>query len=173
MKDYIDSGFSIRKAKIDQSKYYTSKEDRPDYIIWGEKKIYTAFPIEISGNLTLTLEFLSNPDPSQGVDIKVQDGEIAITADEKSKLLRTWHTPEHESTVSYDIVSSGIIWVYNVYKEIRGNDIFEEKWTGNAGMHVKTEKETSYEFHCSPSWANPPNFDSLIFRIQLKKQQAE
>jgi hypothetical protein len=51
-----------------------------------------------------------------------------------------------------------------------GGQVVEEKWTENAGMWV--EQVTPYErvYHCSHGMANPPDFESLVFRVSINNK---
>lgn len=122
----------------------------------------------MKGRVKLT--FLRDVAPvRQGVDINVEEGCLLSSEGLEFETLRTWRSDEYEDAVEYifDSRANGI-FVWNVYLMDRGNGAMtEEKWTGNAGFWVEQRHELSYVFHCSHGGAPVPDFEGLVFQIDL------
>ncbi|WP_226669284.1 hypothetical protein [Microbulbifer aggregans] len=162
---------SIQSAMIDMVKSHPDKATRPDHIILNGRKIRTGYWIDVPHKFQIVLNFLSEPDADQGTDIKVDDGYLELASGEQVPLLRTWHSPEYESTVEYNGYSkTGRLFVCNVYKEERAGRIFEEKWTRNAGMIIESSDEGGMIFRCSSGDKTPPDFDSIVFAVKISNR---
>lgn len=108
-------------------------------------------------------------DPEQAFDIKV-DGWIQLENGERVSVLRTWNDSLYESDVEYPFHSKdGFLRVWNVYKmRYPGGQVVEERWTENAGMWVEEASPSERIYHCSHGMANPPDFESLVFKISIR-----
>jgi hypothetical protein len=170
--DYAGTGLTIQYAMLDQAKRFPDKNTRPKFLLWGGLRINTAGSISVPREGVVRGEFLSRKtDVEQGFDIKVE-GWIQLAGGERVSLLRTWNDPRYVPTVAYPFYAKdGLLWVWNVYKmKYGGGQIVEEKWTGNAGFWVEKINEMERIYHCSPGMADPPNFDSLIFKIIVRDE---
>lgn len=166
--DYAESGMNIQTALLDHFKRFPDKATRPKHILWGGLAMSTGDSIPVPKRGEVEAEFLSiKDDVRQGFDLKVK-GWIQLQ-DRRVKLLRTWHDPDLEDTVRYSFGSQdGLLRVWNVYEmSLRGGQVFEEKWTGNAGFWVERVSETERIYHCSHGMASPPDFESLVFRVRV------
>jgi hypothetical protein len=156
---------------VDMFKSHTKASERPDNILFDGHVVKTGHWIEVPENFIIKLEFLSKPDADQGADVSVKDGFMSLVDGSEVKLLRTWYDPKYEPVVEYSGYSSAKkVLVYNVYKEERNGRIFEEKWTRNAGMVVEKISDNEFVLKCSSGQFNPPNFESLIFRVSVHEK---
>lgn len=168
MKDYSEAGMSVQSAMLDLAKQIPDPSRRPKYINWDDKKVFTGCFIDIPEKFQLQLAFISTPDDNQAVDLKIPKGYLLLTNGKKVQLLRTWNSPKYESIVEYQGISKdGKLFLYNVYKEVRNNRVFEEKWTNNAGFWYENVTKGKYRFHCSPGYFQKPDFESLIFELTI------
>jgi hypothetical protein len=170
-RDYAGSGLTIREAFLDHVERFPDKAHRPDYILWNGLRVKTAEAMAVPSRGTVRGEFLSQRgDVEQGFDLKV-DGWIELSGGERVHTLRTWNDPAYETTVEYAFQSKDRrLWMWNVYKVQRGDEVIDEKWTENAGMWVEEVSSTERIYHCSHGMAHPPNFESLVFKITVKTQ---
>jgi len=153
---------------LDMYKSNPVATERPDHIIFDGHKVKTAQWIDVPEHFVIKLGFLSEPDSDQGADISIKEGYLLLPNGSQVKTLRTWNDPQFEKFVEYKGYSKAKkLLVYNVYKEIRNNRAFEEKWTNNAGMIVEQEDNGVYICKCSSSSFNPPNFESIIFQVAI------
>ena len=170
VKKYSSNETTIQSAMIDMVKSFPDKETRPESIIFDGTKVTTGLWVSVPTHFNIKLEFMSEADQNQGVDMKPDKGYLKLSDGAKVKLLRTWHDPKFEKVVEYKGVSkSGRIFITNVYKIEQFGEIREEKWTGNAGMAIDKLSSEELIFNCSPGYKNPPDFSSLIFRITAGK----
>jgi hypothetical protein len=169
MHDYAESGLTIREAMLDHVKKYQDKSKRPEYILWHGHHVKTSDVFTVSQMGTVRAEFLSaKGDIEQGFDIKV-NGWLELAAGERVSILRTWKDKRYADVVEYPFFShDGRLWVWNVYKmKYPGGQIIEEKWTENAGFWIEYVSENERKYHCSHGMAASPDFDSLIFKVQV------
>lgn len=174
--DYAESGLDIQYAMIDHAKRFPSKEKRPQYIIWNSRPIWTSDRMPVPKRGIVRAEFLSvNSHVRQGFDLKFDGGWVELAAGQHIPLLRTWKDEEHEDHVEYPFFSpDGLLWVWNVYEmTYRGGQTVEERWTANAGLWVEKNSETERTYHCSNGMDNPPDFESLVFRVSVMPAQSE
>lgn len=169
MQDYGASGLTIREAMLEHAKAFPDMQTRPDFILWNGLQVKTADTFPVPENGVLRGEFLASKEGTeQGFDLKV-DGWFQLLGGERVSLLRTWNDPRFESTIEYHYLSKNQkILVWNVYRTAYpGGQVVEEKWTENAGMWI--EQITPHEriYHCSHGIADPPDFESLIFKISI------
>jgi hypothetical protein len=170
VKEYNSTEISIQYAMLDMWKSYSDASTRPDHIKYDGLKVKTGHWIEVPENFTIKLEFLSEPNADQGADISVKDGFVILGDGSKVKLLRIWHDPKYEPVVEYSGYSKAKqLIIYNVYKVERNGKIFEEKWTNNAGMLVERSNEDECIFKCSSGRCDPPNFESIVFRVSVRE----
>lgn len=168
MKNYKSSETTIQTAMVDMAMSYSVSADRPDFIFLDGQKVKTYHWMDVPEYFRIKVEFLSEPDPNQGMDIKVEGGHIELADKEKVKLLRTWHDPKYEAVIEYTGYSkSKRVCVTNVYMEKRGEKVFEEKWTENAGMIVQNTDDNTVILNCSSGSQVPPDFDSLVFKVSV------
>ncbi len=168
-KDYASSGLTIQYAKLDQAKSIPNKAERPKFIIWDGKQACTSLVINTPETFKLRAKFISKPDIRQGFDLKVYKGQIMVPHSEGVSVLRTWSDPKYEQEVFYEIKGTdGRLGIWNVYKMSHGSKVVEEKWTENAGFYYENPSKNRFRFHCSPGWSHPPDFESLVFEIELK-----
>ena len=169
MRDYSESGLTIQDAMLDLMKRFPDRKQRPDYLLWGGRKVKTGDRLSVPVRGVVRGEFLSaKGDIEQGFDLKV-DGWLRLKESEEVALLRTWNDPRYDPVVEYPFqIDSGPLWVWNVYK-IRhpGGQVAEEKWTGNAGMWIEEISPTERIYHCSPGMVHRPEFESLVFKIAV------
>jgi hypothetical protein len=166
--DYGGSGLTIREAMLDHANRHPDKRKRPEDILWHGLHLKTSDVFTVPEKGVVLAEFLSSRgDIEQGFDIKV-DGWLALAEGEHVPLLRTWRDARFADVIEYPFFSrDGRLWVWNVYKMKRGAEDIEEKWTENAGFWIEHVSEKERIYHCSHGMANPPDFDSLVFRIRV------
>ena len=99
----------------------------------------------------------------------IEEGALYLRDGEEVSLLRTWADDRYEDTVEYPYHSaSGRLWVWNVYKvHLPNGKTRDEKWTGNAGFWIETIDDYQRIYHCSNGSDDPPNFESLEFRLTV------
>jgi hypothetical protein len=155
---------------VDMVKSHKYDAERPDHIIFDGQKVKTGHWIDVPEFFKIKIEFLSKPDVNQGVDISVKNGYVTLADGSEIKILRTWHDPKYDPIVEYNGYSKAKkVIVYNVYKVTRNDKVFDEKWTGNAGMLVDDVRNNEYILRCSSNKFNPPNFDSLVFKVSIRE----
>lgn len=167
--DYEHSGLNIKRAMLDHIRKFPEKSQRPAHIIWGGREIKVVDWIEVPTNGTVRFEFISGQDGiEQGFDAKLE-GWFELEQKEKIPVLRTWKDDRYEDVVEYPFFSrDNRMGIWNVYKEhLPNGQIREDKWSGNAGCWI--EKITEYEriYHCSPGMLDPPDFESLVFKVTI------
>jgi hypothetical protein len=168
--DYATTGLTIGDAMLDRATRYPDKSARPTHVLWNGLSVRTAdcFSVPISGRVKV--EILSkNSNVTQGIDLKIEEGALRLRGGEEVPLLRTWADDRYEDTVEYPYHSaSGRLCVWNVYKVHLPNvRIRDEKWTGNAGFWIESTDNYQRIYHCSNGCDDPPNFDSLVFRLTI------
>jgi len=169
MRDYADSGLTIQDATLDLARRFPDRKQRPDYLLWGGRRVKTGDRLSVPARGVIRGEFLSSKgDVEQGFDLEV-DGWLRLKEGERVASLRTWQDPRYDPVVEYPFqTKSGQLWVWNVYKvRYPGDQVVEEKWTGNAGMWIEEPSPTERIYHCSPGVALRPDFESLVFRISI------
>jgi hypothetical protein len=172
MQDYAQSGLDIQYAMIDHARRFPDKKSRPDYILWSGLKITTGDCIKVPRTGIVQGEFIScHGDIEQGFDMDVK-GWIELQDGTRVKRLRNWSDPRLEPKVECPYFSEdGSLWVWNVYKmRYRGGQVVEEKWTGNAGFWIEELGENVRVYHASHGAANPPDFESCVFKITIVGQ---
>jgi hypothetical protein len=169
VQDYGASGLTIREAMLRHAVEFPDTKTRPDLILWNGHQVKTADIFSVPRNGMVWAEFLTSKEGvEQGFDLKV-DGWFQLAGGERVPFLRTWNDPRFEAAVEYPYCSEDqrmIVW--NVYRMIYpGGQVVEEKWTENAGMWI--EQATPHEriYHCSHGMADPPDFESLVFRVSV------
>lgn len=168
-EDYCNRGLTIREALLDQARRCPKKVECANFILWQGRLITTgdAFPVPSEG--IVRGEFLSSKDVvEQGFDLKL-DGWLRLANGSKVSLLRTWNDPRYEPVVEYPFhCNDGKLWVWNVYKrQSPDGRLIEEKWTENAGFWIEEISATERIYHCSHGFLYPPDFESLVFRINI------
>jgi hypothetical protein len=174
VRDYAESGLTIRTAMLDHVKRFPDKRTRPGYILWHGIKIGTADSIPVPSRGIVRGEFLSgDSNVRQGFDLKIHEGWIELAGGEHVALLRTWRDERLEHVVEYPFFCrDGLLWVWNVYEmTFPSGERIEEKWTENAGFWVESVGESDRIYHCSHGMANPPDFESLVFKLSVKPEQ--
>ena len=167
--DYLKSGFEIQQSMVDHFERFPDKSTRPEFIVWGNRKIKTSDCLSVNRNGKVRFEILhSHPAIRQGFDAKV-DGWFTLQGGERVPLLRTWKEEELEDTVEYPFFTkSGHMWVWNVYEMHYPSGLkVEERWTGNAGFWIETVSDCERIYHCSPGMAKEPKFDDFVFKLTL------
>lgn len=167
--DYEDSGLSINRAVLDKRRRFPDKDQRPDHILWGGRKIKTYDWIEVPNSGTVTFEFLSaREEIEQGFDAKL-NGWFELEKKEQVSLLRTWKDDRFEDILTYPFHSHDKrMGIWNVYKEhLPNGQVIEDKFGGNAGFWVDVVSGCEWIYHCSPSMLSPPDFEALIFRVKI------
>ena len=168
--DYATTGFTIGAAMLDHAARYPDKTARPTHILWNGLAVTTAdcFSVPIKG--VVKIEILSkNSNIAQGIDLKIEEGAVCLEGGEQVRLLRTWADDRYEDTVEYPYHSaSGRLCVWNVYKvHLPNGETRDEKWTGNAGFWIESIDNYQRIYHCSSGCDDPPNFESLRFRLTV------
>lgn len=173
-KDFGADGIDIQAAMVRHIQAYPDRATRPNHIWWNGKAVWTVCNIAVPKKGRFRIEFLSEPrDPSQGVDVKVEDGTVTLPGGEGVQILRTWHEPGCEAVAEYPYSSEvGLLKIWNVYKRCWPNGrTTEEKWTGNAGFLVEREARDQWLFRCSNGPSDLPDFNQLVFRLQVISKQ--
>jgi len=168
-RDYAESGLTIQYAMLDHFKRFPDKRVRPPYILWNGLRVTTADALPVQKEGLVRGEFLSaKNDLEQGFDIDLK-GWLQLADGKKIKRLRTWNDSRYQAVVEYPFhTSDGFIWTWNVYKmNYPGLQVVEEKWTGNSGFWVEKVSETERLYHCSHGKANPPDFESLVYKVSV------
>lgn len=82
---------------------------------------------------------------------------------------RTWHDDRLPSTVEYPYSSRvGRLKLWNVFQKVWPDArVTEEKWVGNAGFLVENEGIGRFVFRCSDAQIGGPDFQRLVFRLQV------
>lgn len=169
VRDYADWGMTIQHAMNDHAIRFPDRRTRPRFLLWSGLRIWTSDVWTVPKTGIVRGEFLSaKDDVEQGFDLKV-DGWIQLKNGEHVAVLRTWRGEGLEDVVEYPFCSrDGLLWVWNVYRmRYSGGQVVEEKWTENAGFWVERLSENERVYHCSHGMANPPDFESLVFKIQI------
>ncbi len=174
VRDYAESGLTIREAMLEHVKRYPDKRTRPEHILWGSLHVKTSDVFSVSKRGIVRAEILSSKGGvEQGFDLEV-DGWFELAHGEHVPLLRTWKDARLEDIVEYRFFTGdGRLWVWNVFKMVyAGGQVVEEKWTENAGFWIEQLSQHERIYHCSHGMANPPDFDSLIFKVKVSVQQS-
>lgn len=172
MHDYAESNLTIREAMLDHVKRCPDKDERPDYVLWAGRRIKTSDVLHVPRNGIVRAEFLSaKDDVEQGFDLKV-DGWFQLSNGERVSVVRTWKDERLPDVVEYPFFSrDGLMRAWNVYKmKYSGGQVVEEKWTENAGFWLEQMSEYERLYHCSHGMAKPPDFESLVFKVQIVPQ---
>jgi hypothetical protein len=167
--DFSTRGLTIRTAMLEAGSQRPPARDRPIVIQWGHRRVQTTDVIAVPPHGIVRGEILKvSGNPEQAFDIKVE-GWIQLATGERVSLLRTWNDSRYEAAVEYPFHSrDGLLRVWNVYlMRYSGGQVIEEKWTENAGMWVQEVSPTERLYHCSPGMANPPDFESFLFKISI------
>src|SRR5262245_10171317 len=170
LKNYEESGLDIQHAMLDQAKH---SKVIPPTIMWGDKLVKTADVLIVPPTGIVRGEFIRSDDKiEQGFDLRI-DGYFLLPNAERVPLLRTWYDPQLHCVVEYPYESrDGRIHVWNIYKmTYPGGQVVEEKWTGNAGCWVEEQGPREKIYHCSHGSANPPDFESFVFKISVTKRE--
>ena len=168
--DYGKSGLTIREAMLDHANRFPEKNNRPRYLLWNGRHIWTSDPFRVPIEGIVRLEFLkSSQAVRQGADLEV-DGWIELAGGGHVPLLRTWQDEQFEDVVEYPFFAKdGLLWTWNVYEmTYRGGQKVEEKWTENAGFWVEVIGENERVYHCSHGMASPPDFDLLVYKLTIR-----
>jgi hypothetical protein len=174
-RDYADSGLTIQAAMLDHVKRFPDKRSRPSHILWAGRCVRTGDDLTVPRLGTVRGEFLlAKNDLAQGFDIKVSGGGLILPSGKKVELLRTWNGADLDPVVTYPFESPrGILHVWNVYKmRYEGGREVEERWTGNAGFWVEVLSECDRVYHASHGAADPPDFESLVFRMTVSTRSS-
>lgn len=169
-RDYSESGLTIQLAMLDHVKQFPDKANRPESIRWGNLFVKTSDSMSVPNSGIVRIEFLkSSLAVRQGVDLKIDNGWISISENDRVSLLRTWHDEEFENVVEYPYFSvNGTIKTWNVYERIYSNSRIEaEKWTENAGFWVEQNENNVRIYHCSRGIVYPPDFESLLYKLTI------
>ncbi|MCP3996563.1 MAG: hypothetical protein GY722_16130 [bacterium] len=169
-KDYGADGVDIQTAMISHVQAHPDRTSRPKHILWNGEAVRTSFDVTVPKEGRFRVEFLSEArQPPQGVDVKVENGEILLPRGEGVQTLRTWHDSRYEEVVEYPYTSkAGVLKVWNVYyRSWPDGRITEEKWTGNAGFIVEQEADGRWVFRCSNGPSESPDFSQIVFRISV------
>jgi len=173
MKEYSSDRTSMQAAMMDMIKSNSGGQIKSKFIRYDRFDVTTGYWIDVPKEFSIRLEFISDPDSNQGVDISVKDGHLTLSDSSRVKLLRTWNDPKYENTVTYTGYSkSGSVLVYNVYKVSQNGKLVDSMWTGNAGMLVEQAAYFQYLFKCSAHDAKPPTFDALVFKVTIGPAQS-
>jgi hypothetical protein len=168
--DYSRSGLSICAAMITDKENDPAKRTTPRKIRWGRFEIQTSDQVIAPLRGVVRAEFISvKPGLRQGFDLKV-DGWFELLDGSKVPVLRTWTDERFEDIVEYPYSSrDGRLHVWNVYEMLYpdGSKV-EEKWTENAGFWVEVLGSNKRIYHCSQGSADPPDFESLVFKVSAK-----
>jgi hypothetical protein len=170
--DYGTCGLTIQYAFLDHVKRFPDKTTRPSCIYWNGLRIKTSDLLVVPEQGVVEAEFLfSMGEIQQGFDLKV-NGWFRLKAGDRVSILRTWKDDRYEDRVQYPFFSSDHkLWVWNVYKmRYPGGKEVEEKWTENAGFWVEEISALERVYHCSHGMANPPDFESLVFRVVIRPE---
>lgn len=169
VRDYASSGLTLQAAFVDHVKRFPAKDRRPPYILWEGRQIVTADALHVPSDGVVRAEIIARRGSTrQGFDLKV-NGWLELTDGSRVTLLRTWDDPEYEPVVEYPFgAPDGLLRTWNVYEmHYPAGRIVEEKWTGNAGFWVEALGEIDHIYHCSHGMADPPDFESLVYRVTV------
>lgn len=172
VRDYLDSGLTIQDAMLDHFKRFPDKRQRPGHILWGELEVRTSDCLTVPAHGVVQGEILSSKgDVRQGFDLKI-DGWLWLANRDKVSLLRTWDDPQYDPVVEYPYHSKdGKLWIWNVFiRSLPNGQQVEEKWTENAGMWVDEVSKNKRIYHCSHGLLYPPDFESLVFKIEIRNE---
>ena len=168
--DYSETGLTIQQAMVDHVKRHPDKGMRPGYILWNGSRVQTSDVLEVPSKGIVRAEFVYvTPGTRQGFEMKV-DGGFRLAEGELVPILRTWKEDRFEDFVEYPYSSrNGQMFVWNIYEMIYpSGEKVVEKWTENAGVCVEFTSDCERIYHCSHGMANPPNFESLVFKLSFR-----
>lgn len=168
--DYASSGLTLQQAMVAHAKRHPDKKNRPDTILWDNRRVRTSDLIHVPNEGIVRLEFLTSSQTTrQGVDLKV-DGWIELKGEEHVPLLRTWQDERLQDVVEYPFFTkNGLLWTWNVYEmTYPGGQKIEEKWTENAGIWLEAIGENERIYHCSHGMASSPDFDSFVYKVTTR-----
>src|SRR5690348_7850851 len=101
-KDFGDAGIDIQTAMLRHVQANPDRAKRTKHIVWNGQPVWTSFDIPVPTKGRFQISFVSEPRvPSQGVDVKAEDGTIALPGGETVQTLRTWHDPRYVELVEY------------------------------------------------------------------------
>jgi hypothetical protein len=169
-KDYGADGIDIQTAMVRHVQAHPDRATRSKYILWGHQAVWTTYDLAVPDEGRFRLEFLSEPrQPSQGVDVKAEGGEIRLSSGESVQTLRTWHDARYEELVEYPYkCKAGLLKIWNVYQRVWPDGrVTEEKWTGNAGFLVEQRGRDRWVFRCSDGPSKSPDFGRFVFQVSI------
>jgi hypothetical protein len=169
-RDYANSGLKIQYAMMDHFARFPNIRTRPQCILWAGRAINTASKLNVPKDGVVRGEFVrACDDVAQGFDVSAK-GWIEMSDGMRTRRLRTWHHPLLPMVVEHRYhASDAVLWIWNIYKVTYARrQVVEEKWTGNAGFWVEEVSPLERIYHCSHGGANPPDFESLVFRITVR-----
>ncbi|RYH20375.1 MAG: hypothetical protein EON54_26420 [Alcaligenaceae bacterium] len=166
--DYSTSGLDIGQAMLRAHKASgIRKLEHPARIVWVKIEVQTYDWIAVDAAARVRLELLSwRGTMRQGVDMQV-DGGFVLADGSRVQLLRTWRDDRYEDSVSYDFTSrDGVLRVCNVSERILPTGkVVTDSLTGNAGMWIERISPDERIYRCSAAPCDPPDFESLTFRV--------
>jgi hypothetical protein len=170
--DYANSRLDIQHAMLHAFKVAgVRKLNNPARIVWGSVEVQTNDWIAVDAAATVHLELLSCRGAlRQGVDMEVDEG-FVLADGSRVKHLRTWRDDRYEDSLSYAFTSrDGVLRVWNVSERVlTSGEIVIDSLTGNAGMWIESISPDERIYHCSAALCDPPNFESLIFRVRIER----
>jgi hypothetical protein len=165
-RDFADSGMNIQDSLVHALKSIPRETNFA--ILWNGLPTRNAWWERVPKVGRMRMQFVSpSTTPNQGVRTDVRGRGTHLPAVGWQKRLLTWHDPRFEDSVEYDYeTEDGLMVVWNVFAPAT-NSLASEYWTGNAGMQREVLGRGRFRYSCSPGWANPPDFTSLVVELSV------
>lgn len=168
MKDFSLLGVSIQRALLLDRAQKGGDVVRGRSVLWGKVRVQTSDWIQIppSGRVKITLLKYAES-VRHAVDLRIPDGHLILDGGERVSLLRTWADPDYEDQMEYAFESSGEICVTTASEtQLANGQRVLEQFTGNSGFWIEKQGDSRI-YHASYASADPPNFESLVFSVQV------
>lgn len=160
---------TVQSAMLALAKRGVRVKSEPIRIDWHGLAVQTADYVPCSHMGRIRIEFLTFLDsPRQAVEMK-STGWFELADGQRVSLLRTWADRNYESVVEYQYRSEDDrLMIWNAFETILPSGEHRvDKMLGNAGFWVEQCAGGDRIYHCSHGAADPPNFESLVFRVSL------
>jgi hypothetical protein len=169
-KDYAQQSVTIQQAMLMERKLALAGS-RDISVNWGGRQVRSFDWISVPDRGTIRIELLRYAaTPRQAVDVRAANGAIVISPSEHVPVLRTWADSEFEDTLVYSYACSGELCISTATETRLPNGNLEiERFTGNSGFWIE-ERDGARTYHASSASAPTPDFESLVFSIQIASQ---